>query len=79
MGSTVAAFTTGETPSCDAARAQAVRECLHGVLVTRHGPGSFTVTVSRDIAYGLTLERDDWHDRAPVCPGANTVTDGEGH
>lgn len=29
-----------------------------GILVTRHAPGSFTVELSNDVPFGLTLERD---------------------
>ncbi|MGY3318499.1 hypothetical protein ACVWZ7_001602 [Arthrobacter sp. TE12232] len=30
----------------------------HGILVTRHGPGSFTVAVSDEVPYGTTQERE---------------------
>ena len=40
------------------ARAQALKEGSHGILVTRHGPTSFTVTLSADVPYGITRERD---------------------
>lgn len=33
----------------------------HGILVTRHGPGSFTVAVSDEVPYGTTHEREH-HD-----------------
>ena len=40
------------------ARAQALKGGSHGILVTRHGPTSFTVTLSTDVPYGITRERD---------------------
>jgi hypothetical protein len=39
------------------AQQRAVEEGRHGVLVTRHGPASFTVEVSADVPYGITRER----------------------
>ncbi|WP_426998129.1 hypothetical protein [Pseudarthrobacter sp. N5] len=40
-----------------AARAKAMEERRHGILVTRHHHTLFTVAVSADVPYGLTLER----------------------
>ena len=40
------------------AQERALWEGSHGILVTRHGPTSFTVTVSADVPYGVTQERD---------------------
>jgi hypothetical protein len=40
------------------AQQHAMGEGKHGVLVTRHGPGSFTVAVSGDVPYGITQERE---------------------
>jgi len=40
------------------ARARAQVEGNHGILVTRHGPNSFTVSLSPDVAYGTTRECD---------------------
>ncbi|BCW66752.1 hypothetical protein NicSoilB4_15150 [Arthrobacter sp. NicSoilB4] len=40
------------------AQERALREGNHGILVTRHGPTSFTVTLSADVPYGITQERD---------------------
>ncbi|GAA2130628.1 hypothetical protein GCM10009825_11730 [Arthrobacter humicola] len=40
------------------ARERALREGKHGILVTRHGPTSFTVNLSPDVPYGITQERD---------------------
>jgi hypothetical protein len=39
------------------ARERALREGNHGILVTRHGPTSFTVNLSPDVPYGITQER----------------------
>ncbi|RAM36794.1 hypothetical protein [Arthrobacter globiformis] len=38
------------------ARYQAMKDGGHGILVTRLGPGTFTVTVSADVPYGTTQE-----------------------
>jgi ribosomal protein S12 methylthiotransferase accessory factor YcaO len=40
------------------AQERALREGNHGILVTRHGPTSFTVALSADVPYGVTQERD---------------------
>ncbi|MBP1136502.1 hypothetical protein JOE31_002734 [Arthrobacter sp. PvP023] len=40
------------------AQERALREGRHGILVTRYGPTSFAVTLSTDVPYGITLERD---------------------
>jgi hypothetical protein len=40
------------------AQERALREGNHGILVTRHGPTSFTVALSADVPYGITQERD---------------------
>jgi hypothetical protein len=40
------------------AQQQAIKGGRHGILVTRHGPASFTVAVSADVPYGITQERD---------------------
>jgi len=31
-----------------------------GLLVTRHGPASYTVELNPSVPYGVTLERDAW-------------------
>ena len=36
------------------AQERALREGSHGILVTRHGPTSFTVTLRADVPYGTT-------------------------
>jgi hypothetical protein len=43
-----------------AAQDYAMREGRHGVQVTRHEPTAFTVAVSPDIAYGRTIEHDEF-------------------
>ena len=40
------------------ARERALMEGNLGILVTRHGPTSFTVNLSPDVPYGITQERD---------------------
>jgi hypothetical protein len=40
------------------AQVRALSEGTHGILVTRHGPASFTVALSSDVPYGTTQERD---------------------
>jgi photosystem II stability/assembly factor-like uncharacterized protein len=40
------------------AQQHAMGEGKHGVLVTRHGPASFTVAVSADVPYGISQERE---------------------
>ena len=40
------------------AQQQALEEGRHGILVTRHGPASFTVAVSADVPFGITRERE---------------------
>ena len=50
----------------DTAEELAVRHAIetdgrHGILITRHGPGSFIVAVSEEVPYGTTYEREH-HD-----------------
>lgn len=40
----------------DEVRGLAVKEGTHGILVTRTGPGQFTVEMSEDVPYGITEE-----------------------
>jgi hypothetical protein len=42
-----------------AATAQAMRERRQGILVTRHGFGSFTVALSDAVPFGLTREHQE--------------------
>ncbi|WP_427016435.1 hypothetical protein ACQCSX_17115 [Pseudarthrobacter sp. P1] len=46
------------------ARARAMQDRRHGILVTRHDCTSYTVAVSRDVPYGETHERRDKPDPA---------------
>ncbi|WP_211881604.1 hypothetical protein [Pseudarthrobacter albicanus] len=41
----------------DQALAHAVPEGLHGIMVTRRTSTSFTVEISPDASYGMTMER----------------------
>jgi hypothetical protein len=53
------------------ARHQATKDGGHGILVTRLGPGSFTVTVSADVPYGITQESCQiWTPRQRVMIGS---------
>jgi hypothetical protein len=40
------------------ARDHSVTEGWQGILVTRHGHDMYTVNLSADVPYGVTLERD---------------------
>lgn len=42
----------------ETARVHSMREGWQGILVTRHEPGLYTVNVSGDVPYGVTMERD---------------------
>lgn len=42
----------------DEAIQHAIKEGRHGVLVTRTGYATFTVTVSDKVPYGITMEED---------------------
>lgn len=41
-------------------KARAITEDRKGILVTRHGYGSFTVSLSDAVPYGQTREHQDW-------------------
>lgn len=41
-----------------AVREQSIIDRQQGILVTRYAPGSFTVELSDEVPFGLTLERD---------------------
>lgn len=45
--------------AADEVRIAAMADKRHGILVTRHRPDTFTVTLSPDVPYGMTYERDD--------------------
>ena len=36
----------------------------HGILVTQHGFGSFTVAVSPEVPFGVTAEKQEWRTTA---------------
>jgi hypothetical protein len=38
-------------------QAVAMRTRTHGILVTRHGPGEYTATLSDQVPFGTTMER----------------------
>lgn len=40
---------------------QRARSSRCGILVTRSGPGDFTVSVDRSVPFGTTLERNNWY------------------
>lgn len=46
-----------------AAQDYAMQGGRHGVKVTRHEPTVFTVSVSPDVAYGRTMEHDEFRPR----------------
>lgn len=46
------------TTAVEIARDHSVNEGWQGILVTRHGPDTYTVNLSADVPYGVTLERD---------------------
>jgi hypothetical protein len=49
-----------------AAQDYAMQEGQHGVKVIRHEPTVFTVAVSPDVAYGRTMEHDEFRgERLP--------------
>jgi hypothetical protein len=63
---------TGETPqilerdlnaAVGLAELKAKEGATCGVLVTRHGTASFTVTVTSAVPYGMTEEGHDYPDR----------------
>ncbi|WP_442543636.1 hypothetical protein ACSBOX_17715 [Arthrobacter sp. KN11-1C] len=59
---------TGDTPAIiqadlgaavDMVKTHAIQERAHGILVTQHGPGTYTVAMSPEVPYGRTLEKRD--------------------
>jgi hypothetical protein len=38
-------------------QATAMRTQTHGILVTRHEPGTYTATLSDQVPFGITMER----------------------
>lgn len=59
----IAGLTTSEieddiNSAVSLAHAHSKRDGWEGVLVTRHEPGLYTVNLSSEIPYGITMERD---------------------
>jgi hypothetical protein len=50
-----------------AAKTEAMVERSQGILVTRHGVGSFSVALTDAVPFGETLEQQDWRN-APMSP-----------
>jgi hypothetical protein len=59
----------------------AVEEGTHGILVTKTGPGQFTVELSEDVPYGVTEEAvADTTDSEPLHRGRPSAgKSSEGH
>lgn len=53
-----AAMETELAAAVDTVRQAALTERRCGILITRHGPGKYTVSLSDDVPFGLTRERD---------------------
>ena len=61
-------LTVADRPSMDserdaavtAAKAHALAEKRHGILVTRHSVDKFTVALSETVPFGLTREHQAW-------------------
>jgi len=51
---------------------QRAREALQGILITRLGPGSYTVAVDASVPYGITEERDTWTAQGRPDPEGTT-------
>lgn len=56
--SNTAVLETELAAAIDAVRLAALAERRCGILVTRHGAGKYTVSLSDDVPFGLTWERD---------------------
>jgi hypothetical protein len=46
-------------------RGHSMTEGWQGILVTRHGPDNYTVNLSADVPYGVTVERDLFSSNKP--------------
>ncbi len=53
----VSAIQDNLTAAVDAAREQAMLVGNHGIMITQHDFGSFTVALSPDVPYGQTREQ----------------------
>ena len=56
-GDTGDTIQTDLNTAVDIVKIQAIQEGRHGILVTRHGPGNYTVAISPEVPYGRTLEK----------------------
>ena len=45
------------TTAVDKVRKQSPADCRHGILITRHSAGVFTVALTPDVPFGLTREK----------------------
>ncbi|MFS2088980.1 hypothetical protein [Paenarthrobacter nicotinovorans] len=57
-GLTTTEIEDGISTAVSLAHAHSKRDGWEGVLVTRHEPGVYTVNLSSEIPYGITMERD---------------------
>lgn len=65
-GATSTAIEDGINGAVDMARDHSMREGWQGILVTRHGPGLYTVALSADVPYGVIMERDAYSGSRPI-------------
>lgn len=56
--SDTAAMESELSAAIDVLKQAAFAEHLCGILITRHGTGKYTVSLSDDVPFGLTRERD---------------------
>ena len=52
-------------------RDRAIEEGRHGILITQHSYTEFTVTISEDVPYGMTMEARP--DRRSLASDGSTV------
>jgi len=57
-GLTTTEIEEGISTAVSLAHAHSKKDGWEGVLVTRHQPGVYTVNLSSEIPYGMTMERD---------------------
>ncbi|MCX6497550.1 MAG: hypothetical protein NTU93_01965 [Arthrobacter sp.] len=57
-GDTAALIESRLDAAVEAAEGNAMRDGRHGVLIMRHCPRTYTVSVSPDVPYGVTREED---------------------
>ncbi|PVZ55177.1 hypothetical protein [Arthrobacter sp. H-02-3] len=46
---------------------QRARDARQGILITRLGPGTYTVACDASVPYGVTDERDIWTSQGLCC------------